>query len=129
MEYITFMMLSVFVALMAWGFGAAAVSSRRSRLKGLMYGELVVLLFAAGAMGLWWMGASLTNSWLPAPGDLGSDALVVFLPMPMAMGALLFVPPKRHIPGLSCPMCDYDLTGNVSGVCPECGCKLDKPLH
>ncbi|MBI4719568.1 MAG: hypothetical protein HY763_17365 [Planctomycetes bacterium] len=20
-----------------------------------------------------------------------------------------------------CPMCDYDLRGNVSGVCPECG--------
>jgi hypothetical protein len=26
-----------------------------------------------------------------------------------------------------CPRCDYDLTGNVSGVCPECGTKLAKP--
>ena len=25
-------------------------------------------------------------------------------------------PPKGH-----CQNCDYDLTGNVSGVCPECG--------
>ncbi len=25
-------------------------------------------------------------------------------------------PPKGH-----CPICGYDLTGNVSGVCPECG--------
>jgi hypothetical protein len=23
-----------------------------------------------------------------------------------------------------CQFCDYDLTGNVSGVCPECGTKL-----
>jgi hypothetical protein len=23
--------------------------------------------------------------------------------------------------GLSCGNCDYDLTGNVSGICPECG--------
>jgi hypothetical protein len=23
--------------------------------------------------------------------------------------------------GLHCPVCTYDLTGNVSGVCPECG--------
>lgn len=23
-----------------------------------------------------------------------------------------------------CGRCDYDLTGNVSGVCPECGWKL-----
>ena len=23
-----------------------------------------------------------------------------------------------------CPNCDYDLTGNVSGICPECGTKI-----
>jgi uncharacterized membrane protein YvbJ len=23
--------------------------------------------------------------------------------------------------GTSCPKCDYDLTGNISGICPECG--------
>jgi uncharacterized paraquat-inducible protein A len=26
----------------------------------------------------------------------------------------------------SCPSCSYDLTGNVSGVCPECGTKVRK---
>ncbi len=26
-----------------------------------------------------------------------------------------------------CPHCDYDLTGNVSGVCPECGTKIERP--
>ncbi len=25
-----------------------------------------------------------------------------------------------------CGQCGYDLTGNVSGVCPECGTKLNK---
>jgi hypothetical protein len=30
-------------------------------------------------------------------------------------------PPAR--PGF-CPQCDYDLTGNQSGVCPECGSTL-----
>lgn len=27
----------------------------------------------------------------------------------------------RGYPTASCPACSYDLTGNVSGVCPECG--------
>jgi hypothetical protein len=30
----------------------------------------------------------------------------------------------RHVPG-RCSRCDYDLTGNVSGVCPECGTSTD----
>jgi len=29
--------------------------------------------------------------------------------------------PDEHIG--RCRKCDYDLTGNVSGVCPECGTK------
>jgi hypothetical protein len=28
---------------------------------------------------------------------------------------------KRRVVAGLCPACDYDLTGNVSGVCPECG--------
>lgn len=30
---------------------------------------------------------------------------------------------RRAEPG-RCPRCEYDLTGNVSGVCPECGTKV-----
>ena len=31
--------------------------------------------------------------------------------------------PKRGL----CQTCGYDLTGNVSGVCPECGVEVDRP--
>ncbi len=31
--------------------------------------------------------------------------------------------PRRYQPG-HCPNCDYDLTGNLSGRCPECGSKI-----
>lgn len=27
-----------------------------------------------------------------------------------------------------CPACGYDLTANMSGTCPECGRKTDRPL-
>jgi len=30
---------------------------------------------------------------------------------------------------LRCPSCDYNLTGNVSGVCPECGTPIDARQH
>ncbi len=35
-------------------------------------------------------------------------------------GLLWWIDRKRHPPG-HCPHCGYDLTGNESGVCPECG--------
>jgi len=28
---------------------------------------------------------------------------------------------KREVKGGFCPECNYDLSGNVSGTCPECG--------
>lgn len=30
----------------------------------------------------------------------------------------------KHEPGKNCIECGYDLTGNMSGVCPECGGKI-----
>jgi hypothetical protein len=33
---------------------------------------------------------------------------------------------KRRRPGF-CPRCRYDLTGNVSGECPECGTPVVAP--
>jgi hypothetical protein len=32
--------------------------------------------------------------------------------------------PRRHRPG-TCPRCRYDLAGNATGVCPECGNDLE----
>ena len=36
---------------------------------------------------------------------------------------------RRRLKAGSCNVCEYDLTGNVSGVCPECGTSLtpEKP--
>ena len=35
----------------------------------------------------------------------------------------LWWPERRHPPG-HCRKCGYDLTGNVTGVCSECGTKV-----
>ena len=35
-----------------------------------------------------------------------------------------YLPMRRHW-DVECVACGYDLTGNVSGVCPECGTPVD----
>ena len=61
-------------------------------------------------------------------------------PYQIPIGAILFIPPAvlavllvRHqkrilkqelLVQAVCPKCYYDLTGNESGVCPECGTKI-----
>lgn len=40
--------------------------------------------------------------------------------------ALAWLRSRRRIPAGHCPACAYDLTGNVSGVCPECGKKVER---
>ncbi len=43
--------------------------------------------------------------------------------------AILFVIERRRrpLPG-HCSTCRYDLTGNTSGVCPECGAKVERQM-
>ena len=44
----------------------------------------------------------------------------------LAVGAptvILFYRDRRRIPPGHCQKCGYNLTGNVSGICPECGTK------
>ena len=48
----------------------------------------------------------------------GSLALLVLITFQLWRRA------RRHPPG-RCQECAYDLTGNVSGVCPECGTKIE----
>jgi hypothetical protein len=48
--------------------------------------------------------------WLPS--------LLILIPT-----AFLWYRDRRHPPG-HCQKCGYDLTGNKSGVCPECGTEL-----
>ena len=57
--------------------------------------------------------------------ELSDPFLVAVLMLMIASGVFVFLGywPARHIgilPG-HCRKCSYDLTGNVSGICPECG--------
>ena len=43
-----------------------------------------------------------------------------WIPLSVSLLGSFILRPKRRPPH-GCRKCDYDLTGNVSGVCPECG--------
>ena len=49
-----------------------------------------------------------------------------WLPVVLALvPVILFRRHDRHFPPGHCQKCGYDLTGNVSGRCPECGTRID----
>ena len=61
-------------------------------------------------------------------GPYMSDLLVAW-PVPVLLILLTFVSTRPRKPRCIECECGYDLTGNRSGVCPECGRKTDKPPH
>jgi len=67
---------------------------------------------------IWWFDVPalypMTAVWIP---------LVAVL-IPTSLLCL----PCRRFPAGHCQECGYDLTGNVSGVCPECGMKTRRNL-
>ena len=57
-----------------------------------------------------------TGGWHTVIFPLWMPAVFVTLPT-----AILWMLDRRRIPAGHCRKCGYDLTGNVSGRCPECG--------
>jgi hypothetical protein len=73
-------------------------------------------------------GGHNPNRWLTwyAPGFYPTGSTGVFLPLwiPAVLAscaAVFFHRKSRRERDGRCRKCDYDLTGNISGVCPECG--------
>lgn len=70
--------------------------------------------------------------WWPTVLTGASGAWILAIPLwiPAATAGLAYMLLGRARPiraGL-CRKCDYDLTGNISGVCPECGRKIEERM-
>ncbi len=64
--------------------------------------------------------------WWPYLGHPAAGVTLVMVPLwcPLILVMLVTAAWWRRgsrVPAGLCPKCTYDLTGNVSGVCPECG--------
>ena len=74
----------------------------------------------------WW-----TTRWLPKAVHYGTEGGTITVPMwipvvatvSLALGLHLFT--RRQLKRGFCPACGYNLTGNVSGRCPECGAPIN----
>ena len=77
-------------------------------LPSLERGTTLVLGWSSTPLSVWHVGLPL---WIPF--------LVIAIPT-----AFLWWSDRRRIPLHSCKGCGYDLTGNMSGMCPECGQNL-----
>jgi len=63
------------------------------------------------------------QSAMPATDDFSVPLWGLFLVVALPT-VFLWWRDRRRIPPGHCRNCGYDLTGNVSGVCPECGMAL-----
>ncbi len=101
----------------------------------------------------WWNGGGLSGSLWPSTGmtlaveqslkspefwrspiQAGSKLTCTYLGAPLWMLlAAVLIPTvvmhrwMRQLPAGCCRTCGYDLTGNVSGRCPECGAGCERP--
>ncbi len=85
---------------------------------------------------LWALTLCLTPPfWHEGPGPGGTRIAVYSLPLWLPL--LFFAIPaawlhwrdRRRIPPGHCQSCGYNLTGNVSGKCPECGTSIPKEIQ
>lgn len=83
---------------------------------------------AANAGWVRWFHTSMMNT------EIGMDVIIPLviwdaffvLPPLLILATLIIRGWPTRAPGL-CVSCGYDLTGNTSGVCPECGMVVTKP--
>lgn len=82
----------------------------------------IALLGILGAIGWVAFEAVIRGSW----GFLFAlPVLILPIPVLAAMfSEAWYDRPRRQLESRFCLNCEYDLTGNVSGRCPECGTKI-----
>ena len=85
----------------------------------------------------WWdvssreIGLTMPTYWIDEfPSESPGRECMVSIPMWLlfsiaaALAAWMFWRDRKRFGPGHCQRCDYDLTGNVSGICPECGKRI-----
>jgi hypothetical protein len=84
-------------------------------------------LCVAGGASLVLLAAALPRDWASTVHLLANGRLVWFAIMVVASASLLMLVRRDRPDPTRCVRCDYNLTGNVSGICPECGTPVVAP--
>lgn len=113
------------------------------RINGVIWAALVILLFnwpkardmlVLGVFGLAALHVSIALITPHPAKSFGFNGNILGFAIIILLTALvgLFFRPRRPTPYPACPQCRYNLTGNQSGVCPECGAPVpgaEAPRH
>jgi hypothetical protein len=105
----------------AWGESVVTWTRGGARIIGVSSGWHAHRLITPGIE--WWPTIQTYSPLRAPPRRFISVAIPLWIPLVVVAiptGFLWRRERKRPRPG-HCPHCRYDLTGNVSGVCPECG--------
>jgi integrase/recombinase XerC len=109
--------------------GMSAVMKRRSRMRRVLE-WMCTLAFAGSVVWIWLCGwhfspyPKLNWSWRLALDQ--RYAFWLFASLPLAARTVLWYTRPRSVPRGHCQTCGYNLTGNVSGVCPGCGTPIKR---
>jgi len=102
-------------AALAWAVALVhAILERSVRIKSTKLSFLAAMLVLATIL----LATNDLSYWL------GEGRNIILLPVAMMAGTGLvglWIYFRRPFPAGSCARCGYDLTGNLSGICPECG--------
>jgi hypothetical protein len=86
---------------------------------------LAAALMVAAAAVVWWQGAPagdvLRGYAVGLPFYLAPTLAIIWI-----WAAVRRRRRRKAIESGRCPSCGYDLAGNVSGVCPECGVPVER---
>ncbi len=81
----------------------------------------------------WGVAAGILASCIPIPSSFSATLSGQFAEAPwclcvtIAILSIMLFPPLSQPSIRCCSQCQYDLTGNASGICPECGVRIDPP--
>lgn len=78
---------------------------------------ILLLVFWLGAVVVFFVGAFFLST-IPGFAALSAG---LFAMLGFASAFIVVLPAGREYPSGYCQSCGYDLTGNESGRCPECG--------
>lgn len=73
-------------------------------------------------------GVQLIRSLLHIDNMILSIVATAYEALILMVGVMIVLAPRRNHSLSPCRRCRYDLTGNTSGTCPECGKSHDRPL-
>lgn len=107
------MYVFVLYAALVW-FGVYTFRRRWPSLAILALSVPLAFLVVRGTQ--WLMGTQNTVIWLMAGLYEGLILLI---------GVLIAAQPRVRPARFPCRRCHYDLTGNESGICPECGARIE----